>query len=80
MRWVWVFLSSFPSLRHCKYDCDDSDSVQVVIAECEQLTCLHCCGEDFSLSSALNSNLQQLLISSYGTNIPDILETVSAHM
>ena len=80
MRWVWVFLSSFQSLRHCKFDCDDPDSVQDVIADCEQLTCLHCHCEELSLSSVFNSNLQQLSISSVGTDIPDVfLETVSAH-
>ena len=80
-RWVWVFLSKFPSLRHCILDCDDPHSVQDIIADCEKLTHLSCrCCDSLWLTSACNSNLQQLSIVSDDTDIPDIfLETVSAH-
>jgi len=80
MRWLWVFLSKCPSLRHCIYDCDDPHSVQDIITDCEKLTHLSChCYESLWLTFALNSNLQQLSIVSDNTDIPDIfLETVSA--
>jgi len=81
MSWAYLFLSSFPSLRHCICVCDDPDSVQDMISNCGELTYLYChCYDNLSLSSALNSNLQQLSIVSNETDIPDIfLETVSAH-
>jgi len=81
IRWVWVFLSSFRSLKHCIFDCDDSDSVQSILTSCEEVQYLHChCYENLSLSSVYNSNLRELSIVSHETDVPDIfLETVSAH-
>ena len=81
LKWVWLFLSYFPSLQHCKFCTDDSDSMQDIINGCKELTHLSCqCVGQLSLSSACNSNLQQLSVLSDNTDIPDIfLETVSAH-
>ena len=82
LKWVWLFLSYFPSLRHCNCCYSDSDSVQDIIAGCKELKYLSCYAvERLSLSSTCSSHLQQLSIFSHVTDISDILflETVSAH-
>jgi len=81
LKWVWLFLSYFPSLRHCSCSYSDSDSVQDIITGCKELQYLSCYTlECLSLSSACTSNLKQITVFSRATDISDIfLETVSAH-
>jgi len=81
MKWIWLFISYFPSLKYCYFTYSDSNSVQDIIAGCKKLEYLSCVtAEKLSLSSVCNSNLQQLSIYSPVTDIPEIfLETVSAH-
>ena len=81
LKWVWLFLSYFPSLRYCNFSYSDPDSVQDIIAGCKELRYLSCSTiEQLSLSSACNSNLKHLSIFSPFSDVSDIfLETVSAH-
>ena len=81
LKWIWLFLSYFPFLRHCKFSYGDSDSVKDVIGGCKKLKYLSCVThQQLSLSSECSSNLEQMLISSHVTDISKIfLQTVSAH-
>ena len=78
----WLLLSYFPVLKYCKVQTDDDENdVQEILDSCEQLFCLSCKSyAQLSLSSASHSNLQQLCLGSYRTNLPNIfMETISAH-
>ena len=78
----WSLLSCFPVLKYCKVQTDeDEDDVQEIIDGCKELICLSCTSyAQLSLSFTSHSNLQQLCLGSYRSNLPNIfMETVSAH-
>ena len=70
----WSLLSYFPVLKYYKVQTDDDENdVQEIFDSCEQLFCLSCKSyAQLSLSSASHSNLQQLCLGSYRTNLPNI--------
>jgi len=77
----WSMLSHFPSLKYCNLPGNHPYLIQDIISGCKQLT-VFLCHPVLSLliSPVFTTSLQQIYISSYDTNIPDIfMETVSAH-
>jgi len=57
LKLLWLFVSQFPSLRHCNlYVIYGPDSAQDIIIGCKELTHLSCrCSSELSLSSVWNT-------------------------
>ena len=74
-------LPKFQELKYCYCYINDSSFLQDIVESCKALCCLRFHSTmQLSLSSAYNSNLQQLCIDAQATALPDIfMETVSAH-
>ena len=78
----YPLLSYFPSLEYCRInDTRQSTCTQDILTTCKRLRYFYCsCSSVLSVSPVHNSTLQQLCISSRGTDLDDsFMETVSAH-
>ena len=77
----WHLLSYFPSLQYCNVNNSHPSLVQDIIGDCKELTVFICQSFDCLLiSPVITTNLQQIFIHAFSTNIPDIfMQSVSAH-
>ena len=80
----WSLLSQLPALKYCRLSVQHSSVIQDVINSCKELKILSCFKFGFSkvdpLFSDCSCTLQQLSITEFTANIPDIfMETVSSH-
>ena len=78
----WSLLSHFPALKYCKLSTNEAtNDIQDIVGGCKELLCLSYTSHFLlSLVSTYHSNLQQLCLDSFRTDLPDVfMETLSAH-
>jgi len=72
----WSLLSHFPALKYSRFYPNHPTVIQDIISTCRQLIILSCkCFNSINcllISSVSTPSLQQLCISEWDTNIPDI--------